>query len=331
MRSATKFGAILALGVLSCPVFAQLVGDLDSDGDVDADDVPTLGTALAGPGGANATGSAAFFEDPGDADMVVTMYDAMIVQQYLTGPQTVCDEDIPVAEDQLIRGWAGASYALGFDGAAGSSAVIDRELLQICTSTDAQAFASVWTGVHESTETYSEPAFDAAKVPVRWAQLGYLRSRNTVDGFPPNVIIEARFVEVFSADNDLDLSDYQYEVWALPAFARAEFRCERDNPTFGGWTFYFDTLPLYVTTSDYWVFELADTAEFAGEVLNRWDFMPGTTGNHCRLDDCRWVNASLFDNVINFNAPGGQRILLYPALHGATIAASDRVEIWDKR
>lgn len=308
---------------------AQLIGDLDGDGDVDEEDVPTLGTVLVGPGGPTAMGDAIAFEVPDDSDFVVTLNDALVVQQHLTGPLALCDDDIPVADGIPHRGHAGALCVLSFDLMAGSAAVIDRELLQICDSSDTPAFTAVWTGVNSNTFWY-DPLFDL-EVPIRWSQLGYKRGRGVSDDFPPSTIIEAIYVEIYSADADLVESDYQREFFALPGFAREEFRCERTTPSFGGWTFSFDTIPFFGTTSPYWVFELADTAQFVAETVNRWDFMPGTDGNRCRFDDCLWVDSALSDQAIDFSNPGCGPVLVYPQLHGSNISGADRVDVWDRR
>ena len=114
-----------------------------------------------------------------------------------------------------------------------------------------------------------------------WAQTGYRRYREDGSTTAKNM----RYTE-------MNGSDYKRKDWPGDAPAEGsshDYRIELD-PSTGTWTFYYDgaTPPASAFQDDGWKDSSGSVVNWPGEILNREDDMPGTSGDKCNFTNCQY-------------------------------------------
>lgn len=113
-----------------------------------------------------------------------------------------------------------------------------------------------------------------------WAQTGYRRYRNAGSTTPSNM----RYTEMNGAT---------YKRKDKPEDAPAEgtvheYRIELD-PSTGTWDYYYDGDPFPSSfQDDAWKDSSGSVINWPGEILNKEDDMPGTSGDKCSFTECQY-------------------------------------------
>jgi len=114
---------------------------------------------------------------------------------------------------------------------------------------------------------------------LKWAQVGFSRRRNAGSA----AVIQYRKAEI-QGDNyfiDMDTANAPTEG------STHEWKCELDKAT-GKWS-YFDNGTVWKTyTDNFWKSHFGTDIQWTGEILNKEDDMPGTSGDKCSFTECQY-------------------------------------------
>ncbi len=323
MMNARHLFVFAFVATLTAAAPAQLVGDVDDDGDVDNSDIAFIPTCLAGPLGTTATGSCIALDQPDDTDDVVTLEDVIVVSRFHGPPKTECGPD-------GVRYWAFASTLHNF--ATGVSSDIDFETTELCAEPGMvlqQAASRAFVGVNQEMVVSGEPRV------VRWAQFGYVRGRFTdpsviPQGVSPGDVFIALYAEVADASNGAANQEVNTGYYGGPLAGRRTFVCEQSIPTFGVWQFSYEDVPVGTLSHELWSNERGTTVTYSGETMNHWDLMVGTPSNKAEFRNCQYEignNGNFMPEQFVDNDIFTSR----PRMHQAERVGASRVNIWDVR
>lgn len=312
---------VLGVALASSPTApAQLVGDVDADGDVDNSDITFIPTCLAGPLGASATGNCIALDQPDDEDDVVTIEDIIVISGLHGPPSTACGPN-------NVRYWAFASTEHPF--ATGVSSDVDFEVTELCgepAETMQQAASRAFIGVNQEVPGPSI---------LRWSQFGYVRGRFTDPSVIPagvnaGDVFVSLYAEVADASNGVGNLEVNTGYYGAPLAGRRTFVCEQSLPTFGVWQFSYEDVPVGTLSHELWANERGTVVTYSGETMNHWDLMVGTPNNKAEFRSCRYEigNNGQFmpEQFADEDIFTSRR-----RMHQAERVGSSRVDIWDVR
>jgi len=112
-----------------------------------------------------------------------------------------------------------------------------------------------------------------------WAQTGYRRIRNAGS----STYTKMRYTEMNGA-----VYKRKDDTPGAPAEGSShEYRVELDASA-GTWTFYYDGTAWSTFTDTGWQNTGGTTVQYPGELINKEDDMPGTSGDKCSFTDCQY-------------------------------------------
>jgi hypothetical protein len=124
---------------------------------------------------------------------------------------------------------------------------------------------------------------------LKWAQVGFSRRRNAGS----TSIIQYRKAEI-KGDNyyiDMDTSNAPAEG------STHEWKVELNKAT-GKWSYYDDGTAWKTYTDNFWKSHLGEDVQWTGEILNKEDDMPGTSGDKCKFTQCQYkVDGAAYTNA----------------------------------
>lgn len=263
--------------LLNSPCLAQVPGDADSDGDVDATDFAAFSSCVSGPAAAVSTGCAPFDMN---GDGRVDAFDGVVLQEVATGPAGTC---------------AGVSrkYVIALkdvDSLTGVSAKITTRSTVLCgePTSNQTAGSLVWIGV---TQFVSAPTGATAD---RWAQIGYMRRRSE-SGTLSTTVAFSTFYEIKSAPGLVSATNYKRVFGSAPLSGDREYKCWLLLPNLGRWRFEFDGDSFDETLGTGWANQKGSRADYTAEILNSQDQMAGVLASKCSFTECKWqINSGDF-------------------------------------
>ena len=113
---------------------------------------------------------------------------------------------------------------------------------------------------------------------LKWAQVGYSRRRNAGSAS----IIQYRKAELQGDRYFIDMNTAN-----APAEGSVhEWKCELDKAN-GKWSYYDNGTAWITYTDNFWKSHLGQVVQWVGEILNKEDDMPGTSGEKCSFTECQ--------------------------------------------
>lgn len=155
---------------------------------------------------------------------------------------------------------------------------------------------------------------------LRWAQTGWGRERS-----PGSASIKKyRYAEMKG-----DAYKVNYDTANAPAEGSThEYKCELDSST-GKWTFSYDGTAWENYTDNFWKGKMGTDVQWTGEIFNKEDDMPGTSGDKCNFTECQYcVDGKAFQDAklvaADINSDDSSE-------WGAEHVSGTAFNIWDKK
>ena len=158
---------------------------------------------------------------------------------------------------------------------------------------------------------------------LRWAQSGWTRLRGLVGGEVE--ILQCRYAEVQG-----DMYHVTYDTTNAPLNGSSHnYKCDLNTAT-GTWTFSEDDVQWQAFQDDFWKTNVGNYVNWAGEIANKQDDMPGKPTDKCDFTGCQYrlvggayQNAGLVPADVGLQPDD-------PKLWGAQWVSSTAFSIWDK-
>jgi hypothetical protein len=114
---------------------------------------------------------------------------------------------------------------------------------------------------------------------VKWAQTGYGKERSAGS----TAIKTYRYAEKRG-----DTYEVNYDTSNAPAEGSVHtYQCDLDKST-GKWSFLYDGKPWEDYTDNFWKNKTGTDTQWTGEIINKEDDMPGTSGDKCNFTECQY-------------------------------------------
>ena len=153
----------------------------------------------------------------------------------------------------------------------GVSAKIKTRYGKVCCEDEG---CSTQTGYHVVYVNISNSAG-----ALKWAQCGWGRERNAGS----TAIKSYRYAEM-NGDN----YKVNYDTSHAPAEGSShDYECNLDKAT-GKWTFLYDGTAWENFSDDFWKGKTGTDVQWTGEIFNKEDDMPGTSGSKCSFTKCKY-------------------------------------------
>lgn len=323
------FSALLILGVLgvvAAPARAQIPGDVNGDGTVNAADLAGLAACMGGPGSTATPECGAVF--PGGPVPWIGLMQATR-QQAAAARNAGCLDWASGAANRRFprpsgvnRGYCLINEFFNFN-IYGVEARIDsthQPSLCLQPTANAVAFSLRWVTVA------GQNILGGSSRPIWWVQGGVATSRSWGSPLPPRITTV--------------LTRVYTELWDLNGAWRVRFFGVPPSPsvyTVQWYPFGFGSVARWmvegapvdsVLNASLPGFSGGDRAQWAGETLNVGDRMAGSVANPCRFRDCQWELGTP-GNFIPLEFFPDEFLVTPRYLYGAELRGSDGFDIWD--
>lgn len=148
-----------------------------------------------------------------------------------------------------------------------------------------------------------------------WAQTGWSRY-NRVD--EPYVVVK-KYAEISNGD-DIDA------VNASMNLTTHNYKCQLTDSTDGHWNYYLDNEYWWNFERNYWINETGNRVQFAGEIWNLEDDMPGINSDRCVFSTLKYYNGSWQNTNLTDNDVWSDDDTKW----GVNRVSGTQFEIWDK-
>jgi len=152
-----------------------------------------------------------------------------------------------------------------------------------------------------------------------WAQTGWTRY-NRAEEVNGSYVLEKRYAEISNGADDIDA------VNASMNLTTHNYKCQLTDSADGRWNYYLDNEYWWNFEKNYWINETGNRVQFAGEIWNLEDDMPGINSDRCvfsalKYYDGSWQNTNLTDDDMWSDDD---------TKWGVNRVSGTQFEIWDK-
>jgi Bacterial Ig-like domain (group 2) len=153
-----------------------------------------------------------------------------------------------------------------------------------------------------------------------WAQTGYDRHRNAGG----TAVVSCRYAEMNGNTYKVN-----FDTSHPPSEGSVhEYKCDLDNST-GTWKYSDDGTIWERFTDAAWTTRKGTDVQWTGEIFNKEDDMPGTSGNKCNFTECQYrVSGSAYQNA---GLVAGDIHSDDSSEWGAEYISGTEFNIWDKK